>query len=96
MFSNTFPPRHASPSAVLFFTTTSRIFGGGAVGSCALSFCARVFATRHGRTNVVVMGVVVRHQRVATHGARVYLRACTRACEPTRDTRHASLIMEFD
>lgn len=54
----------------------ARIFGGGATRSCDVSPCVyrygtlrlRVFAsTCHGRTNAVVMGVVVQHQRIATH-----------------------------
>lgn len=89
----------AAPRRLIFHDNLARVFLAAELRY--LSVCSRcgalcVFATRHGRTNVVVMGVVVRHQRVATHRARVYLRARVHAREPTRDTRHASPIREFD
>lgn len=70
---------HASHTALsyTFLRQPCAYFWRRNCGKLRLPLCV-VFAKRHGRTNVVVMGVVARHRRVATHRACVYLRTCTR------------------
>lgn len=80
------------------FTTTLRVFisGGETVGSCVVSLCRLCFK-RHGRTNVVVMGVVAWHSEGPSNASnvRLFTHVYTQA-HANRSRRCVSSIIELD
>lgn len=96
-FSTPFLRRTSARRRLVFPLRPSRrvFLAAELCGKLPLSFCvpvaeSSVFATRHGRTNVVVMGVVVRHHRGSQRierafiYARVHARARVDAWHKTR------------